>query len=284
MAKDRIDAPAPNGVDIDSMPRALRDFIDLNNEYAGRVTGRVTRFLTAEREGGSEEQKQEKRDQFSRLLTLLQNPEYARAYFELEDMAERASLAADAALAENAAATDEAKERLRELMDAAPELADGRKMFRAADGRVLAEDGTEITDPADIERAKAAPSWNEVQRRRAELEQLTAERRAIDDYQRRVLTPAKEALDDENGRTREELEQHKKKIREEMPESVRKRFDGGIDAPPPPEATNETASDYLSAPVLANAPDATAHFGAVRDVAPAAQTAASSDLTPKNKR
>lgn len=291
MAKDRTDAPAPNGVDLDSMPRALRDFIDLNNEYAGRVTGRVTRFLTAEREDGSEEQKQEKRERFSRLLALLQDPGYARAYFELEDMTERASVAVDAALAENVAQTDEARERLKALTDDAPELADGRKMFRTGAGRVFAEDGEEITDPTEVERAKSAPGWNEFLRRKAELERLETERRAIEDYQRNTLNPAKEALEDEeHPRTQEELERRAKELYEAMPDKVRARFDGIAAPATPPQMTaaptieNGAASDYLSAPVLAGAPDATADFGAARDAATTALPTATPDFLPKNKR
>ncbi|MEJ0038750.1 MAG: hypothetical protein WDO68_22185 [Gammaproteobacteria bacterium] len=263
MAKDRNDATVPGGVDIDSMPKSLRDSIDLNNEYAGRETGRMKRFLTAQDTQGGEHEKEREERRFNALMRLLQNPDYARAYFELETMVERADAAVTLALSRNSQDAADAQDHLAQIKDNAAQAPDGRKVFRAANGRVYYESGEAVSDPALAERAMGSPSWEEFQRAQAEIERLAKERREIEDYQRDVVDPARERLgDQDNPPSKEELERRKRELETKMPEPVKSALDE-INAPAAAAvpSSNSAAADFLASPGL-NAPDIEKHFTA----------------------
>lgn len=78
MAGDRKDADQSDGISLDSLPKWLRDMIDLNNESAGRETGRIKRFSlsVSDKSLNAEKEKDERR--FNALMRLLQDPHYAR--------------------------------------------------------------------------------------------------------------------------------------------------------------------------------------------------------------
>lgn len=109
-----------------------RDFRDLQDELAGRETGRLRRF------GHERGEEPDLRDRKRR-----QENEAARLALDIQRL--------------------QIEERLREMRDRASHDALGRAVFRAADGRAYYEDGTELT-PEEIdaiEWIEGAPTWEE---------------------------------------------------------------------------------------------------------------------------
>lgn len=267
MAKDPQDS-STDSANIDALPKALRDSIDLNNEYAGRETGRIKRFLTAQDESGPGSEKEKEKRHISRLMQLLQDPIYSKAYFEVEAILERAESATAIALARNADQLHEASEYRETLRDAAADAPDGRKIFASNDGNVYYEDGTKVEDPAVRSLAHGSPSWEEYQRAQRMIERLERERHEIEEYQRSVVGPSRTRLEDQdNPPSRDELEEIRKRLETRMPQPVRDAYDessgpGSVS----PVAGNEAADDYLNAPAL-NAPDLPGHFKAAHDAA-----------------
>ena len=93
MARDRDDQAIFDGTNLDSLPRWLRDMIELN--MAALETGRIKRFPPADandRQGL--EKKREKDRAFSALLRLFLDPAYAKLYGDAAASVTRADEAA----------------------------------------------------------------------------------------------------------------------------------------------------------------------------------------------
>ena len=127
--------------------RKLRDFADLQNEIAGRDTGRIARFLTADRGGSDPEKKKRAERRFRDALEALlaTDPEYRALYIELGEKLGDAETNADetiAALQDRLASLNDA---ITNTLDRAARLPDGRRVFRYADGHVEDEFGNAVS-------------------------------------------------------------------------------------------------------------------------------------------
>jgi hypothetical protein len=271
---EREDQARPDSIGADSLPRSLRDLTDLNNEVAGRDTGRAQRFHSGDAAALDSKREREKEKAFNELLRRLQDPEYARAYQATRSAADRAAAAVETALNANAVASAEVQSRLQEMRESAATLADGRKVFRGKDGRLIAEDGTDVSDQrASITGlSDVTPSWDDYARESERAEALAREREQIERYQHGVLNPIRQRLDDpDNPYDKDELDGARHQLEEQMPLSVESAYEKSapaVSASVP--APRSAADEYLGSYEL-NAPDVAATFAAARDGATPAE-------------
>ncbi|MEL7111890.1 MAG: hypothetical protein AAGK93_02970 [Pseudomonadota bacterium] len=210
--------------------RVAQDGADLNNEVAGRQTGRQTRFLpgdaTGDRSTPAERRAKVYRDLLDLLLTS--DPIYAARYAEAEALLDRAGAATEAAIAEAQSAAAEAAEALEDVLDRANRLPDGRRVFRAADGAVFDEHGQRLSDAeaAGIVWKDDAPSYEAYRRVR---EQADASQQTLNDlllYQVDVIGHWRGRMDDRaNPPSLEELDEMQRQIEEKAPAAVRRQME-----------------------------------------------------------
>lgn len=128
--------------------RQRREFDDLQNEIAGRETGRRARFL---KDGpSSEAAKKKERDAQHRALTrlaqLLNDPIYRTKYDSVLQLLSGAEQATEAAIDQLENQIDAAQSELGDMMNNAARLPHGTRVFRDADGVVRCEDGSAVED------------------------------------------------------------------------------------------------------------------------------------------
>lgn len=241
MAGDRKDTDQSEGISLDSLPKWLRDMIDLNNESAGRETGRIKRFNlpVSDKALIAEKEKDERR--FITLMRLLQDPHYARLYHHAVSVVTNAEEAAEKAKHKLELKGELAEKHRRELLDKAAQLPDGTKVFQSkVNGRIYSEDGEDVTHRKDslTELHPNSPKWEEYQHAKKNAEEIEKRKRDVEYYQREVIDPAKNRLGDiDQPMTVEELDEVVKKMSTEMPVDVRVQH-----------------SDYKLAPLSVNAP------------------------------
>lgn len=267
MSEDRKDSKAFDGMNIESLPQWLRDFIDLQNEAADRSnTGRAKRFFPDDRSEVPTSEKKKRERAFSELIRRLQDPHYARLYFAAVEAVTKADKAVSAALAEIATETDVARQRLERLRQSAAELPDGTKVFRSnADGHLYTEDDRDVTDLKDSVNglSEASPSREACKEAKAILDDLGAERSEIETYRRDMLDPAKERLGDtENSPSEDELLDFGN-IKGTLPLRGQKHLtlaESGV-----AKAEKKSSADEVLSPAPLNAPDVSGAFKTVRD-------------------
>lgn len=214
-----------DGVFLDSLPKWLRDMIDLNNESAGRETGRIKRFNlpVSDKAINAEKEKEERR--FNALLRLLQDPIYARIYYHAVVTVTTAEEAIEKAKRKLEQEGELAEKRRRELLDKAAQLPDGTKVFQSLnDGRVYSEHGEDVTHWKNSNTGfyPNSPSWEDYQHTKKIAEEIEKQRHQVEIYQHRVLNPMKERLSDsDNPATSDELEKITTKVKKEMPTVVK---------------------------------------------------------------
>jgi hypothetical protein len=254
--------------DLDQMPRWLRDFIEYSQESAGLETGRISRFSSPEerenrRTGNSKEQRR-----FNELLRmLLLNPVYAQLYFEAVETVERLDLAADRARQKLERESAEITEHLKKLKMKAAELPDGRKVFRAKDGRLIAEDGVDINANKDSVTglSPATPSWEEFHKAQDRLKEIDRQQREIDDYERDVIEPFKARLaDTDNPPSEDELREFQQAAKA-LPAPMRIELGEHLDSRKDAKASTSAADAYMGSAELA-APDLFKQFSAASSV------------------
>lgn len=189
-------------VDNDLNDRRKRDHDDLQNEIAGRSTGRQRRFLPGDRSGSDVNGKRKASDgTLSALdLLLLTDPVYAALYRQVTDALTVAETETADAIDEAEAALASAKADLRDVLEKAARLPDGRHVFRDAQGRVWTEDG-EVVDPdtaAGIQWRGDEPSREDYLTRKKVVEDWQATLDSLRDYQTDVLGRARDRLNDPN--------------------------------------------------------------------------------------
>lgn len=125
--------------------RDQQTFDDLQNEMAGRDTGRIQRFgIAAGRDfEAKQEAKREKayRDALHRLL--MTDPEYRKLYEDLGTALSEAETAADTEIHRLESQLAQVEADLDDMRTNAPKV-DGKAIFKASDGRVIDEDGNEV--------------------------------------------------------------------------------------------------------------------------------------------
>lgn len=262
----------PDGMALESLPAWLRDLIDINNESAGRDTGRLQRFSASSRYEGSESQKREKERRLSNLMYLLQNPHYARLYRQAVDAVDEADRAAARALLKLEREGELAAQHLRELKEAAAQLPDGRKVFQSKNGRIYTEDSEDVTHLRDAMTGltDASPSWEEFQKARDHAQDIERRKQEVETYQREIIDPAKERLaDTENPLSIEELE-HLGTLKDRAPSDVRAQYDTLEDTPIKTNniPARNSVADELFGSYEPNAPKVQNHFKAASEHEP----------------
>lgn len=207
---------------FDDLPEAdkhkQRDFDDINNELAGRETGRMARFFN--KIGGSENETARRRqradtlDLLSKLDQWLQDPEYAALYNGVLDLIARAEAVTETAIAM-------AKTDLAEMEANAGRLLDGTAVFMDQNGDVFTADGQTV-DPdiaAGVQWPDGAPSYEDYLRRRTDLEELLR-------YQTDTLGGTRDRLNDpENPPTPDELRDWERRIESEAPDAIKTKIE-----------------------------------------------------------
>lgn len=270
MGNERTDLILGDGTSLDSLPKWLRDQIDYNNEIAGRETGRAKRFLTSSRDDDPDSQKKKDERHFNALMRLLQDPNYARLYREAANVITDAEDAVTRALRKLSDKGEEVAQRIKALKDAAAELPDGRKVFRSKDGRLLTEDGKDVSDQRGHVKGSldSAPSWEEFQRAKETLEDIERRKRELEHYQREVLDPYKQRLSDpDDPPSKDELEEMMHKAKAAMLEDALAEMKSRGAANTASAPNTSAADQYVQAAEL-NAPDLEAHFRAAASAAP----------------
>ena len=222
---------------VRSERRRAEDFDDLQHELSGQETGRQQRFLPDTARSRAE--KQRRRERTDRLLTeldsWLRDPIYRAQYEGFGDFLNEAENATETALSKAVAALGEARDRLQSVLDKANVLPGGTKVFRAADGRIMDENGNVVSaeDAAGIVWRDGAATYEEylAAKRRAE-----DARNLVDDirsFQTDVLGTARNRWEDtDDPITPEEMEEWRRRIEAEMPAIGQPRAEAAISQEP----------------------------------------------------
>lgn len=179
--------------------RRKQDFDDLQNESAGRVTGRMRRFLTREERVLEARRKEKIRQDMRTLLQIaLEDPGYLAAYDRVADALMQAQTAIDQILMGISLAISDAQQELDELEHRAAHLPDGTRVYRDANGTVRRADGSVVDDTLSdtILWSGDEPGFEEFQTTSTRLEQLEADRQDVLDYQNNIVGPAQAQMED----------------------------------------------------------------------------------------
>ncbi|WP_299867658.1 hypothetical protein [uncultured Roseobacter sp.] len=206
-----------------------REFDDLQNEIAGRETGRRARFL---RDGpGSETAKKKERDaqhrELTRLAQLLNDPIYRAKYDSVLQLLSDAEQATEAAIDHLETQIDAAQSEINGMMNNAARLPDGTRVFRDADGVVRREDGSAVEDhlAETILWTGNEPSFEDVLDAKGRLDDLQAALDAANGYQNNVLGPARDRITDpDNPPSLDDLDDIENDIQSKMPKVVQEHL------------------------------------------------------------
>ncbi len=224
-----------------------QDFDDLQNELAGRETGRLERFLSPDereriRDGKSKGERQA--EAMTRLQWMLaNNAEYAALYDDTFDKLREAEQAAERALEKARLALAKAERDLQATLDSAARLPDGTRVFRDEQGRVRTVHGATVSDldAASIEWSGDEPAYEQFLGNRSTIESLGGRIDKIERMQVEVLGHARNVLDDEdNLASTEELEN----LRQQIDEST-EYFNQDLVTTTPSDAPQRTADVQL---------------------------------------
>ena len=176
-----------------------QDRDDLNNEAAGRDTGRITRFHPDRDPELIRTRKQEDKRRISALMRLLEDPGYRAAYDAAWDAFGDAQDAVDQALLEAAEAIDRLTAYTDE-MDARAHRLGNEAVFQDESGRFFRADGSALSDEetARVERSADAPSFEARRQAGDALEAAQARRAHVLEIQATVLDPARARLEDQD--------------------------------------------------------------------------------------
>jgi len=208
-----------------------QSFDDLQNEIAGRETGRNARFLHRDREAVAFRKKRSSEDVIE--LTVLQqrlndDPIYAEKYHDVLDLLDRVQSATEVAISKAEIELDTAQTDLNEMMDSANRLPDGTLVFqdeagdvRTADGRVLSEEERE-----GIVWREGTPSYEDYIKQRQTVDDLIIQLDSLRTYQVDVLGAARDKVTDpDNPPSMDDLDQIEDDIRGKAPEVIRKQIE-----------------------------------------------------------
>lgn len=176
-----------------SEQKRRQDLDDLNNESAGRDVGRISRFHHDRDPQTIEQKKREREARESALMRMMRDPAYAAAYQAAWDAIDRAQVALDAALLENAEEAERLAENIRELESRAARLPDGSLIFRAVDGSIRGADGHRLRSdavPASLIFPLEAPSYEDYAASQGALLSVRARGHDLSRIQTEVIDPA----------------------------------------------------------------------------------------------
>ncbi|MEO1406043.1 MAG: hypothetical protein AAFV54_06085, partial [Pseudomonadota bacterium] len=175
--------------DDTSRNRRQRDHDDLQNEMAGRETGRARRFLPEDaRSGEGARKRRERLAAETQLVLMLQDPVYRERY--------EATAAALSSVMQTTATVLARLEEQRvlaaaavdDIRDKAARLPDGTRVYRDANGVIRREDGTAVDETlaATIIWMGHEPSFETFRSARDRLDEIQADLDAVTDYQNDV--------------------------------------------------------------------------------------------------
>lgn len=268
----------PDSEALDSRAARERDMIDLNNEIAGRDTGRAARFFAS---GGSasyaqaEEKKKEERRMTMLAYLLANDAQYAATYTRVLDKLQRAQDAARRAMLDISQRLDVANTRLDDMRARAAELPDGTKVFRSEkSGDVYTQEGRKLTDQerSTVEIPNDAPSHEEYQHAKHSRDEAQEQKRQVEGYEREVLHPALRRMHDEDDPVlREEMEKIEHHADEAMPDIMRQQITKYDQSQSP---TSKPAAVYMTmGDANPDLPDLNAAFSQASSAAPPAPVA-----------
>lgn len=226
-----------------------REFDDLQNEIAGRETGRRARFLKdgPSSEAAKKKERDAQRRALTRLAQLLNDPVYRAKYDSVLHILSDAEQATEAAIDQLNSQIDAVQSELDDMMNNAARLPDGTRVFRGADGVVRREDGSVVEDhlAETIIWTGNEPSFEEVQDAKARLDDLQAALDAANGYQNDVLGPARDRItDSDNPPSLDDLDDIENEIRSKMPKIVQEHI------PQTEAAAPEIATQSIGLPKL----------------------------------
>ena len=269
MGEHRKDSDQSEGISLDSLPKWLRDMIDLNNESAGRETGRIKRFNLPVSDKALNAEKEKDEHRFNALMRLLQDPHYARLYRYAVTTFTTAEEAVEKAKGKLEQESELAEKRRRELLDKAAQLPDGAKVFQSLnDGRIYSEHGEDVTHRKDSITGlhPNSPSWEDYRYAMKITEEIERQRHEVETYQREVLDPIKERLGDtENPATPDELEKIITRVNAKMSPAVRTQHKELNDAGLATIAVKNVTADELFGSYEPNTPKIQADFKTAHD-------------------
>lgn len=214
-----------NDSDLDI--KRKRDFDDLQDEYAGRETGRMRRFLTQEPQTPEERQKQRtERAMRSLLRILLNDPIYRTKYEKATALITEATLAVEAALSALADQIAAAQAETAGMEARAARLPDGTRVYRDAKGVIRRPDGSvvEETLAATILWTGNEPSYEAYTAATDLLDQLEEQQSEATTYLDDVLAPAQDQMNDpSNPPSLEDLDTILESLTGKMPEIVQQQ-------------------------------------------------------------
>ncbi len=158
--------------------------------------------------------------QLTALDRALEDPAYAQAYWELVDTLNKYESATSAVISQEQA-------DIAEMEADAGRLPDGTIVFKDGNGDVFTADGKRI-DPdtaAGVRWPKNAPSWEEYQQRKKELEELRR-------YQIDVIGRVRDRINDpENPPSKDDLERWREELQKKAPQILRREVDSAPESP-----------------------------------------------------
>lgn len=203
------------------------DFDDLQNEIAGRETGRIRRFLPGDHR--AEQLARNSRDQAltALQLMLMNDPEYAALYHEVDDLLALAETATQRALDQSERDLLQAEDNLSDTLENANKLPDGTAVFKDAKGNVWTEDGR-LLEPGEAESIvwkDGAPTCEDYRKQKQSTEEIREQIEALRRYQIDVIGDARDRMNDQdNPVSKEELKDIQKDIYERADVVVQKEL------------------------------------------------------------
>lgn len=198
----------------------IRDYIDQQNEAAGRETGRQRRFLPDEELSPEGRRKKAARERFTALMRMLADPAYRAHHEHVMQRLRAAELATDHALRKIERELIAATAEMDRIEDRAARLPDGSRVYRDAHGMVRRADGTVVEDDlvATILWRGGEPCFEGMRAAREQLAAIHHTRQSLIDYQNGTLGPARDRMQDEDSPpSLDEMRTIERRIRETIP-------------------------------------------------------------------
>lgn len=178
-----------------------QDFDDLQNEIAGRETGRSSRFIgkgNAEVKE-SERKRNSERVQQTALEIMLQNDStYATLYSDIMELIRQAEIQAEELLGELEAGLASAQDTMKETLDNSNKLPDGTAVFKDTDGNIWTENGRKVgpEEAAGIEWKDGDVSYEDYLKQKQAIEDFKRRIDEVHHYQVDVLGRARDRMTD----------------------------------------------------------------------------------------
>ncbi len=195
----------------DKESKRQTDFNHLQRELSGDEVSHIRRFLP---ESTTKKMKQKKKREEERRLSLLRamlmnDPEYAALYYQVQDAIIKAEQIVNEALADIENRIEAAENHLEKLKSKASVLPDGSQAFLSKDGKTaFRENGYPLSQEEilSVQWNENSPAWEDYKQANDDVNTAHQDKIAAEDYRDNVLKPIKQKTnDEENPPTKEEL-------------------------------------------------------------------------------